>query len=403
MMDARTSYRGAMSVTLHDTSKSDSPMDHGEPARSSSTGEAVGTSAFHPEITSALLDAVISQMRDGILVQTSDYIVLVINPACCKLFSITTPPTSLRGTRTRDLSPALAELIDAALAAGGTINTLDGRIQKLKLPSGTAVECCCRPVGAESESAVHVWQFQDATERREREEEVEDSRKRLRELTAHLEDVREEERRSLAQALHDEVGQTLTGVRLELAGAIEQLRHATAGPTTDAIDRLQAAVGLVDLSLDIVRRVSRALRPPLLDQFGLVPAVKWEAAVFEQRTRIRARVQATPNRIGLPPSHVTALYRILLEALTNVTRHAHASAVDIRLRVDGNQVVMEVRDNGRGIVDVDISKMRTMGLLGMRERALNVGGDVRISAARDGGTVVVVTLPFDGAEAGTPA
>ena len=225
------------------------------------------------------------------------------------------------------------------------------------------------------------------------ETELEDSRRRLRELTAHLERVREEERRSLAQALHDEVGQTLTSVRLELAAAIDELRRSAGAPTLDFVDRLQAAVGLVDVSIDTIRRVSTALRPPMLDEFGLVPAVRWEAAVFEQRTKIRCRVQATPARIELPTSHVTVLYRILLEALTNVARHAHAGAVDIRLRRRARAVLMEVRDNGRGITRQQSANPRTMGLLGMRERALSIGGEMHVAAARGGGTAVSVVLP----------
>jgi signal transduction histidine kinase len=374
-------------------------MDPGEAARSGAAG--AGSTGGVGSEAAGLLHSIINHVRGGVLIETSDRVVLLINQACCDLFAIGASPLSLRGMPASDISPALAAAMEAAPPPPESADACERSVYPFKTAGGLTVECCYTLVRLDANAAVHVWQFHDASETRGRDLELEASRQRLRELTAHLEDVREEERRSLAQALHDEVGQTLTSVRLELSAAIDQFRRSGGVPTVDAIDRLQAAVGLVDLSLDMVRRVSKALRPPLLDQFGLVPAVKWEAAVFEQRTGIRCRVDANPKRFGLPPSHVTVLYRILLEALTNVARHAHASAVDIRLRAEPAWVAMEVQDNGRGITDAEAANDRTMGLLGMRERALSVGGEVTISGTRHGGTRVSIRLPLGAGEPGT--
>lgn len=354
--------------------------------------------------TAALLRAVLEQMQDAVLAETPDRTILFANAALCTLFNLAGSPCHLSGQRSPSVSPELAAITGelAALSREGAASAAraDRQIYERRLPSGVRAECCYTAVQIES-GEVHVWQFHDITDRRGFEEELQRSRQRLRELTAHLETVREEERRGLAQALHDEVGQTLTGIRLELARAIDEIRHADGAPTPDAIDRLQAAVGLLDLSLDAVRRVSTALRPPLLDQFGLVSAIKWEAAVFERRTGIRCRVRCVPPRIQVPPSHVTVFYRILLEALTNVARHAQAGAVDIRLRRRPGVAQMEVHDNGRGITDREATNPDTMGLLGMRERALTVGGDVRVTRAPGGGTSVLVILPLPSGEAGT--
>ena len=229
-------------------------MDHGEPARSGAGGR-VGTSGVGPE-AAGLLDSVINQVRDGVLIETSDRVVLLINQACCGLFGITAAPPSLRGMPTRDINPALASAMAAAPALPESVTACERSVYQFRTASGAALECCHTLVPLDPKAGVHVWQFQDASERRDRQVELEASRQRLRELTAHLEDVREEERRSLSQALHDEVGQTLTSVRLELSAAIEQFRQSGGMTTVDAIDRLQAAVGLVDLSLDMVRRVS---------------------------------------------------------------------------------------------------------------------------------------------------
>ena len=212
-------------------------------------------------------------------------------------------------------------------------------------------------------------------------------------LETRLERAREDERRELARALHDEVGQLLTGIRLELAAAVEKFQNAPAGTDVSVVDRLQAAVGLVDVSVATVRRITAALRPPLLDHLGLLSMVRWEGALFERRTGIRCRVSSRPARIEAR-EHVTVLYRILLEALTNVARHAHAGTVWIRVREWPRRITLEVRDNGRGISEDALANTATLGLLGMRERALAAGGALRVTRPRTGGTSVTVSLPL---------
>ena len=204
--------------------------------------------------------------------------------------------------------------------------------------------------------------------------------------------LRDEDRRALARALHDEVGQLLTGVRLEVAGAIDRFREAPGSDTVAVVDHLQAAVGLLDLSIDAVRRLATSLRPAMLDHLGFVESVRWEAALFERRTGIRCRL-STPSTADDWTSHATVLHRILLEALTNVARHAHAGTVRIMLRRRTQSVSMEVRDNGRGIDAGAIADPQMIGLAGMRERAHAAGGQVRIARLPAGGTSVLVTLP----------
>jgi len=225
------------------------------------------------------------------------------------------------------------------------------------------------------------------------EEELRASRHRLRDFSAHLEQAREQERRELARALHDEVGQLLTAIRLEVTAAVERFKAAPTPATFPIVDRLQAAVGLVDLSIATVQRITTALRPPILDHLGLVAAIKWEAAVFERRTGIRCRVSANPAVLE-SRQHITVLYRILLEALTNVARHANAGTVWIKLRQRAGRLTMEIRDNGRGISETVLENGTAMGLVGMRERALAVGGEVCIARLRSGGTCVTVSVPL---------
>jgi signal transduction histidine kinase len=160
------------------------------------------------------------------------------------------------------------------------------------------------------------------------------------------------------------------------------------------VDRLQSAAGLLDISIRTVQRVTAKLRPAPVPEMCISGAVRWEALLFEQRTRIRCRVGVSPAKLEVDSERSAVLYRILLEALTNVVRHAHAGAVQIGLKKAGGVVFLSVRDNGRGIAPEEIDNPSTMGLLGMRERALGVGGDIRITRNVRGGTTVMAILPL---------
>jgi signal transduction histidine kinase len=217
--------------------------------------------------------------------------------------------------------------------------------------------------------------------------------RRLRELSAHSERSREEERRALARTLHDELGQLFSSIRLELGAAIAEFRQRANPEMRPVVDRLQAAAGLTDLGVASLRRLTTSLRPPILDHLGLVPAIRWEASIFSKRTGLRCHVRARPAALALEDAKVTALYRILLAALDNIARHAEAGTVWIHVTRQRGLTLMEVRDNGRGITDEQVRNPRTMGLLGMRERALALGGEMRVARGRRNGTRLLVVLP----------
>jgi len=235
--------------------------------------------------------------------------------------------------------------------------------------------------------------MRDVTERKEMELRLLESRQLLRELSAHTEEAREEERRRLARTLHDELGQLFSSLRLELGAAIALFRESGSPQMRPIVDRLQAAAGLTDIGVVSLRQLTTALRPPILDHLGIVPAVRWEASIFSRRTGIRCHVRARPAEMPLDEAHVTALYRILLAALDNINRHAGAGSVWIHLTQRQGVTLMEVRDNGRGITDAQIDNPRSMGLLGMRERVLALGGEVRVTRGRRNGTRLLVILP----------
>jgi PAS domain S-box-containing protein len=338
----------------------------------------------------AMLKGLIAHMSDGVFAETSDDQIAVVNTAFTRIFDLPPAPWTAGSAATlRQLACERVENPSECCPAAGA-DALPG---ELRLKDGRVLEQQHYFVPLPDRQAIGVWQFRDITGRKKEEEELRTSRHRLRNLSAHLEAAREEERRALARTLHDDVGQLLTGMRLEITGAVERFRQTGTPSTFPIVDRLQAAIGLIDLSVASVQRVATALRPPILDHLELLSAIRWEAAIFRKRTGIRCRVSAGRSQID-SRTHNTVLHRILLEALTNVARHANAGTVWIILRQRRNTVIMEVRDNGKGIPADAMTSPAAMGLLGMRERALAAGGELRISRRPAGGTSVVVTLPL---------
>ena len=215
-----------------------------------------------------------------------------------------------------------------------------------------------------------------------------------RTLSLRLETAREEERSRLARELHDELGQVLTSLKLEFMWLVDELGKSDPKPGVQLVNKLQALVGLIEVSIQSVRHISGDLRPAVLDHLGLADAVQWEAARFERRTGIRCRVTSTVTREMPSRTHAMALFRILQEALTNVVRHAHAGAVRITLRERGRLLMLSVKDNGRGITKAEKSSVDSIGLLGMNERARLIGGRVTIAGVRGRGTTVTVQVPI---------
>jgi signal transduction histidine kinase len=215
----------------------------------------------------------------------------------------------------------------------------------------------------------------------------------LHSLALRLELAREEERARVARELHDELGQVLTSLKLEFTWLVDQLRKNDPKPGVQLVNKLQASIGLIEVSIQSVRQISSDLRPAVLDHLGLREAVEWAATKFEARTGIRCRVAWTLKNEPADRSRQLALFRILQEALTNVLRHAHAGAVRISVRDVGTNLMLIIRDNGRGITKAELSSVDSIGLLGMRERARLLGGRVTIAGAPGRGTTVTVTVP----------
>jgi len=213
----------------------------------------------------------------------------------------------------------------------------------------------------------------------------------LRNLAARLEAIREEERTRIAREIHDEVGQALTALKMDLAW----LGKKVPPRGTPVLRKLQTMEGVIDATMDALHRILAELRPGVLDDLGLPAAIRWLAEEFKRRTEIICTVQMTGGEPQLDSGQATAVYRILQEALTNVARHAQAKRVEIRLHALPTAFELVVTDDGRGITAAEVGASGTLGILGMRERALTWHGRVTVHGAPGRGTTVRVFMPMD--------
>lgn len=240
--------------------------------------------------------------------------------------------------------------------------------------------------------AVHRT-LREAAERADRkhaEERLRDSHEQLRALSVYLQYVREEERTRIAREVHDELGQQLTKFKMDLAWLGGRLPRALR-PLLDKIHDMSAHV---DSTIQSVRRIATELRPGILDDLGLVAALEWQANEFQTRTGIECHVTSNLHDTLLDGDLNTAFFRIFQETLTNIMRHANASRVDVSAMKGEGYLVLTVRDNGRGIQPGEITDRRSIGLLGMEERAGLLGGEFKIAGEPGRGTTVTVRIPL---------
>jgi PAS domain S-box-containing protein len=239
------------------------------------------------------------------------------------------------------------------------------------------------------------WRLHDIGPRKQAERELNESRHALRELTARQQMVREDERTRIARQVHDEMGGSVTAIKLALAQAQHRL---AAGNKDGALESMSDASHMSDDLMNQVRYIATELRPALLDELGLAAAVEWQLQDFGKRTGVETRLVVSGQR-DVPPGTATILFRVLQELLTNVARHAQAQHVRVRLSQPRGKIALEVCDDGRGIAAADIERPTTLGLLGIRERVAQAGGTFSITPLDDHGTVAQVTVPLT---AGSP-
>jgi signal transduction histidine kinase len=230
-------------------------------------------------------------------------------------------------------------------------------------------------------------------ERKQAEADLRNSRDQLRALAAKLQSVREEERKVITRDIHDELGQALTGFKIDLAWIRNRLANDEPSVRSQILKKIAEMSALLDTTANTVRKLCTELRPGILDDLGLTAAIEWQAREFTKRTGIRCAVTTQADNLALDSNQTTAAFRIFQEILTNVARHAQASRVNVRLETIGKEVVLEASDNGRGIRETELDGAKSLGLVGMRERALLLGGALELRSMPGKGTTVTVRLP----------
>ena len=227
-------------------------------------------------------------------------------------------------------------------------------------------------------------------ERQQADDQIRQSREQLRNLAASLHAAREEERAVIARDIHDELGQSLTGLKMDLSWMLDRMpRNWKKLP-----ERMQSMISLVDSTVDYVRELSARLRPAILDDLGLEAAIEWELEMFAERTNCAYTLDLKNGKINYDRDRDTAVFRIFQEALTNVARHAKATEVEIVLQTSNSQLILKVKDDGVGIAKDKIMSTDSIGLFGMHERANAFGGKVQIEAMKEGGTMMTLAMPL---------
>lgn len=237
--------------------------------------------------------------------------------------------------------------------------------------------------------------LRDVTERVKAENELKASRQELRELSANLQNVREDEKTRIARELHDDLGQQLTALKMDIS-SVQQVLGAQDGVPAAVLTQLQGMRRIIDTTVGSVRRIAADLRPVMLDDLGLLPAIEWLLNDFTTRYSIEVARRIEPGDVLFSRNGATALFRIMQEALTNVIRHAEATRVSVEFTVADDRCRLRIADNGRGAApeDTEGHGEKTFGLLGIRERAHMLGGSVEIQTATGRGFAITVILPL---------
>jgi PAS domain S-box-containing protein len=255
-------------------------------------------------------------------------------------------------------------------------------------PVGIPVEINSRLFDYNERPAI-LFISRDIAERRDFEEKLKQRTNQLRNLASKLQSVREEERKMISREIHDELGQMLTVLKIQISLLSNKITD------NDLIkSKFKSVEKLIDNSIESVQKIASKLRPGLLDELGLIPAIEWQTQDFMEKTGIDCECTLPKEEIDLDQEKSTALFRIFQESIFNSARHANASKIFINLHELNNYLILEVIDNGKGITQNQLGDPKSLGLLGMKERALIFGGSVEIKSSMNNGTTVKAIIPF---------
>jgi PAS domain S-box-containing protein len=330
-----------------------------------------------------------SKATDGIVLLDADGNVVDVNESFAYMHGYATDELRKMNLRDLDTPETLAH------APGRIRRILDGESLGFEVEhfhkNGHVLPIDVAASGIDIDGRLYVLAFhRDITERRRAEQELKRSQQQLRGLAKAANEALEAERRRTARELHDELGQSLTALKMDL----DSLRSALPPGQQELAERAQAMHALLDGTIAATRRIAADLRPLMLDDLGLAAALDWLTQNFSKHTGTATDLIIDDTVAQVPEPIASALYRITQESLTNVAKYAQATTAEIRLERDGDWVQLVVRDNGRGIGAADQNKRGTFGLLGIRERVTLLGGEAAISGEPGRGSEVRVRIPL---------
>lgn len=243
-------------------------------------------------------------------------------------------------------------------------------------------------------SSGEVWIMIDITNKVKVEEELLRSRDQLKKLTEYLQSAREEERARIAREVHDDLGQTLTAIKMDIVS----LQKNKSIKEQDYSEKLKGMLNAVNHSIRTIQRIGTELRPKLLDDLGLVSAIEWQAQEFQKRSGINCAINVLTEELNLSPDSNLTVFRIFQEALTNIARHSQASNVIITIYSADLNLILSIADDGIGIPESKLIASSSIGLIGMKERAEIVGAEVEIKTKKNKGTEIIVSVPIEKGE-----
>ncbi|MCI0692967.1 PAS domain S-box protein [candidate division KSB1 bacterium] len=333
--------------------------------------------------------------REAIVVTTPEGKLLDFNQAGLDLVGYTREEAMGKNVVSLYVHPEDRQKFQQEMAQKGFVRDFEVKIRR---KDGQERECqVSSTVRRAPDGSILAYQsiVRDITERKRALEKLQASRERLRALSAHLQSLREKERLTIARDMHDELGQVLASLKMDLT--LLERRIKTAEGTIEPslyIEEIKRMKELVDSTLDQVTQLVTTLRPAVLDSLGLMAALEWQLQEFHERTGLAYEFISEVDEINVAAESAVAVFRIFQESLSNIARHAHAGKVVVEINQRDASCFIAIRDDGIGIAEADLEKRHAFGLLGMKEQALIFGGEVEIAGAPGQGTTVKVRIPI---------
>lgn len=346
-----------------------------------------------------ILQLQIERMPVGYILTDENFRITFWNPAAEKIFGYSKDEIINKDPYGRILDESFRNDIDEKRKGWINGRSIAQIINDNITKDGRKIVCewINTPMFDENGNFKHLLSMvQDITVRIKSEEEIKRQREELRALASHLQSIREKERIAISRELHDELGQILTSVKMNMILMSRELAGNLKQSDVEYFENEMAAMSqLIDKSVKSVRKIITYLRPEVLENLNLIEAIEWQVTEFNKLAGINCKLECNCPDLKLNDDFTTSAFRIVQEALTNVRRHSGADSVTVSVILEKDILVISIKDNGKGIKDLNKIKTESFGLLGIRERAILLGGNMELNSESGKGTELVVTIPFD--------